>query len=93
LNVNVPGRQPRGVEVTGLGKRVYSDELRLHSESDGGRHYWIYGTAAGFEDDDGSDIAAVARGMIALTPLHLDLTDRAAVAALMELDLGRLLAA
>src|SRR5580698_9228739 len=31
LNVNVPGGTPAGIEVTQLGKRVYRDELRLHS--------------------------------------------------------------
>ncbi len=91
LNVNVPGRTPGGVEVTHLGKRVYRDELRLHSEEEGRRRYWIYGAAAGYEDEPGSDLDAVARGLIALTPLHFDLTNRPGIAALERLDLGRLL--
>jgi 5'-nucleotidase len=91
LNINVPGRTPEGVSVTHLGKRVYRDELRLESEEDGGRHYWIYGTAPGYEDEADSDLDAVARGRIALTPLHFDLTDRPGIAALERLDLGRLL--
>src|SRR3954471_15157235 len=32
LNVNVPTGDPDGVEVTKLGKRIYKDELKLHSE-------------------------------------------------------------
>jgi 5'-nucleotidase len=92
LNINVPGRTPEGVSVTHLGKRVYQDELRLESEEEGGRRYWIYGTAPGYEDEHGSDIDALARGRIALTPLHFDLTDRPGIAALERLDLGRLLA-
>jgi 5'-nucleotidase len=79
------------VSVTHLGKRVYQDELRLDSEEETGRHYWIYGTALGYEDDPGSDIDALAHGWIALTPLHFDLTDRPGIAALQRLDLGRLL--
>ena len=47
LNINVPGQLRDGVEVTHLGKRVYRDELRLESEEEEGRHYWIYGTAPG----------------------------------------------
>jgi 5'-nucleotidase len=93
LNINVPGRAPEGVDVTHLGKRVYFDELRLHSEGSGGRRYWIYGTAAGEDHDAGSDLDAVARGRIALTPLHFDLTDRPGIDALRRLDLGRLLGA
>ncbi len=92
LNINVPGRTPDGVAVTHLGKRVYRDELRLDSEQEDGRHYWIYGTAPGYEEEPGSDLDALAHGRIALTPLHFDLTDRPGLAALERLDLGRLLA-
>ena len=92
LNINVPGRAPEGVEVTHLGKRVYRDELRLHSEEEHGRRYWIYGAAPGYEKEAGSDLDAVARGRIAVTPLHFDLTNRPGIAALERLDLGRLLA-
>ncbi len=92
LNINVPGSVPGGVAVTHLGKRIYRDELRLDSEEEHGRHYWIYGTAPGYEDEPGSDLDALARGQIALTPLHFDLTDRQGLAALERLDLGRLLA-
>ncbi len=91
LNVNVPGDPPSGVEVTSLGKRVYRDELRLDSEEEGRRRYWIYGSAPGYEDEEGTDLAAVARGRIALTPVHFDLTDRPAVDVLRELELERLL--
>ena len=93
LNINVPGLVSAGVEVTHLGKRVYRDELRLESEEEQGRHYWIYGTAPGYEDEPGSDLNAVARGAIAVTPLHFDLTDRSGIEALRRLDLGRLLPA
>ena len=92
LNVNVPGAPPTGIEVTRLGKRVYRDELRLDTEEEGRRRYWVYGTAPGYEDEEGTDLAAVARGRIALTPVHFDLTDRPGIAALERLDLGRLLA-
>ena len=93
LNVNVPGKPPVGVEVTTLGKRIYRDELRLESEEEGRRRYWIYGTAPGYEEVPGSDLDAVSRGCIALTPLHFNLTYRPGLAALKRLDLGRLLAA
>jgi len=91
LNVNVPGGTPVGIAVTHLGKRVYRDELRLHSEEDGRRRYWIYGSAPGYEDEEGTDLAAVARGRIALTPLHFDLTYHPGLEALRGLDFDRLL--
>jgi 5'-nucleotidase len=91
LNINVPGGTPVGIEVTALGKRVYRDELRLDQEEKGRRRYWIYGNDPGFEDEPGTDLAAVAGGKVALTPIHFDLTDRPGIEALEQLDLNRLL--
>jgi 5'-nucleotidase len=93
LNVNVPAGDPDGVEVTRLGKRIYRDELKLDAEDeDGGRRYWIYGADPGFNDEDGTDLAAVHAGRIAVTPVHFDLTDLAGLDALTKYDLARLLA-
>ncbi|HEV2062537.1 MAG TPA: 5'/3'-nucleotidase SurE [Solirubrobacteraceae bacterium] len=91
LNVNVPAGDPAGVEVTRLGKRIYRDELKLHEEDRSKRRYWIYGDAPGFADEQGTDLAAVAAGRIAVTPLHFDLTDRRGMDALDLHDLARLL--
>jgi 5'-nucleotidase len=92
LNVNVPGVRPVGVEVTHLGKRVYRDELRLDVEEPGRRRYWVYGMEPGHRDEQGTDLDAVQRGRIALTPLHFDLTHRPGIAALRALELDKLLA-
>ncbi len=92
LNVNVPAGGPSGVEVTSLGKRIYRDELKLDSEEQHRRRYWIYGSDPGFHDEPGTDLAAVAAGRIAVTPIHFDLTDRAGLQALKAFDLNDLLA-
>lgn len=88
LNVNCPGEEPRGIEVTRLGKRVYDDELRqVDDDGNGRRRYQIYGFDPGFEDEEGTDLAAVARGRIAITPLHFDLTARPRLDAVRDLRL------
>ena len=93
LNINVPGGSPDGVEVARLGKRVYRDELALVEEGDDGRRqYRIYGDASWEQDETGTDLAAVAAGRIAVTPIHFDLTDAAGLDALARYDLGRLIA-
>ncbi len=98
LNVNCPAGDATGVQVTRLGKRIYRDELTLHrpraAERSPGRRrgYWVYGRDHGFHDEPGTDLAAVAAGDIAVTPLHFDLTDAAGMDALERHDLGRLLA-
>jgi 5'-nucleotidase len=96
LNINVPGADPDGVEVARLGKRVYRDELALIDEDLDPTHprrlYRIYGDASYERDETGTDLAAVARGNIAVTPLHFDLTDHEGLSALERYDLGRLIA-
>jgi 5'-nucleotidase len=95
LNVNVPAGEPSGIEVTSLGKRIYRDELKLAPHEDGSptrRRYWIYGADPGFHDEPGTDLAAVAEGRIAVTPIHFDLTDRPGLEALRSFDLHGLLA-
>jgi 5'-nucleotidase len=88
----VPAGAPEGVEVTSLGKRIYRDELKLEREEENRRRYWIYGADPGFHDEPGTDLAAVAAGRIAVTPIHFDLTDRPSLDALRRFDLQELLA-
>lgn len=92
LNVNVPGAPPEGVEVAGLGKRVYQDELALVDEAHARRRlYRIYGDATYETRETGTDLAAIAAGRIAVTPIHFDLTDRGGLDALQRYNLARLL--
>ncbi|MBV9803588.1 MAG: 5'/3'-nucleotidase SurE [Solirubrobacterales bacterium] len=94
LNVNVPGSQPTGVEVARLGKRVYRDELTLIDEdldpTRPRRQYRIYGDASHEAGETGTDLAAVAAGKIAVTPVHFDLTDREGLSVLQRYELERL---
>ena len=95
LNVNCPAGEVTAVEVTHLGKRLYNDELRLVDEDadKGRRRYEIYGFEPSHEDEEGSDINAVARGRIAVTPVHFDLTDRSGLDTLRSWDFEGMLAA
>jgi 5'-nucleotidase len=94
INVNCPSGEPSGIEVTRLGKRLYNDELRLVEEGEEGRRrYEIYGFEPSFEDEQGTDLAAVARGRISITPVHFDLTDRAGLERLRSWDTDAMLRA
>ena len=88
LNVNCPGSSPKGVDVARLGKRVYNDELEQVEEDAAGRkRYRIYGQAPGFKDEEGTDLAAIARGLVAITPIHFDLTDHGGFDGVHEMQL------
>ena len=94
INVNFPAGPPTGVEVTHLGKRLYNDEMKLVEEDpETGRHrYRIYGFEPSFEDEEGSDLSAIARDRISVTPVHFDLTDRPSLDRLREWDFAGMLA-
>ena len=92
LNVNVPAGEASGVEVTRLGKRIYRDALeQVDSDLAGRRRFRIYGDAPIYEDEVGTDLAAVAAGRVAVTPLHFDLTAEHGLESLRAYDLARLL--
>jgi 5'-nucleotidase len=84
INVNVPPQTPRGIRLTRLGHRVYSDKIVEHTDPRGRTHYWIGGGAPAWEELDGTDMGAIHDGFVAVTPVHLDLTNHAAVARLSD---------
>jgi len=77
LNVNFPpleGDAIRGVRLTRLGRRVYSDSLSAMRDPWGRQIYWIGAGRASWTGEEDSDFRAVRDGYISVTPLHLDLT-------------------
>jgi 5'/3'-nucleotidase len=93
INVNCPAGELNGIELTRLGKRLYNDELKLVEEGDRGRRrYRIYGFEPSYEDEPGTDLAAVARGRAAITPIHFELTHHGELERLADWDLDALAA-
>jgi 5'-nucleotidase len=81
LNVNVPNlpvADLRGTAVTRLGKRIYHQLTVERIDPRGKKYYWIGGGEPEWEHESGTDFDAIDRGMVSVTPLHLDLTDYAA---------------
>jgi 5'-nucleotidase len=82
LNVNapnVPRERLKGARVTRLGRRFYKDELIEVRDEEGRIGYDIYNNPPGYHDEDGTDFAAIGNGEISVTPVHLELTDVAAI--------------
>ncbi len=73
LNVNFPVGEFRGVKVTKLGKRIYSEGVIERLDPRGRSYYWIGGGPPSWTDDEGTDFEAVQNGYVSITPLHLDL--------------------
>jgi 5'-nucleotidase len=78
LNINLPrcpASEVKGVRVTKLGSRVFSESLTRMKDPWGREIYWIGGGTITWTGDQDSDHAAVAEGYISITPLHMDLTN------------------
>ena len=77
LNVNVPNLAAQdiaGIAVARQGRRIYNDQIVEKEDPRGERYYWIAGTDSS-KPDEGTDLEAVSRGMVSITPLHLNLTN------------------
>lgn len=74
LNVNIPAGEIGGVRFTRLGKRKYQQVVVEKKDPRGKNYFWIAGTPK-WQEEEGTDHAAVSSGLVSITPLHLDLTD------------------
>ena len=80
LNINIPAipaSEVKGVKLTKLGRRVFSDSIAKMKDPWGRPIYWIGGGSVTWGSEDGTDVSAVKEGYISVTPLHLDVTFQA----------------
>ncbi len=78
FNVNLPPIDPaqvKGVRITSLGKRRYSNSLTKAVDPSGREYYWIGGGEVSWTVAEDSDFTAIREGYVSVTPLHLDLTN------------------
>ena len=78
LNVNFPQETRgkfKGSQAVRLGRRIYSKEVTKRRDPRGGHYYWLAGRSIEGIPAEGTDVAAVASGRVALTPLKIDNTD------------------
>ena len=74
LNANVPLGPPRGLKLTRLGVRRYTEGVVEQRDPRGRRIYWIGGGEPVWEEIPDTDFHEVAQGFVSVTPLHLDMT-------------------
>jgi 5'-nucleotidase len=89
VNVNFPAGAPeavRGIRVTTQGRRDYGRARTVrHTDPRGFPYYWLSLGPAQGTPGHASDLKAIADNHVAVTPLQLDLTHAAGMAALAEL--------
>ncbi|NMG38568.1 5'/3'-nucleotidase SurE [Chelativorans sp. ZYF759] len=77
LNVNFPAIAPgevKGARVATQGKRLHGFWIDERKDGRGFPYYWLRFGREAQEVLDGTDMAALRDGFVAVTPLHLDLT-------------------
>jgi 5'-nucleotidase len=78
LNINLPGVPPedvKGIRVTRLGSRYFTESISAMKDPWGREVYWIGGGSITWTGRAESDNEAVKQGFISITPLHMDLTN------------------
>ncbi len=84
LNVNIPNRPQadlKPLQVCRLGRRHAAEQVISQTNPRGDTMYWIGSAGAVKDDADGTDFHATAQGHVALTPLHVDLTEHQSLPA------------
>ncbi len=91
LNVNIPPVEfggPVGIKFVRQSTRVSPDRFEKRKDPRGRTYYWLTGNGnIHMEDSDETDITAILRNYITITPLMYDLTDYKALAKLFEVKL------
>lgn len=85
INVNFPDvtqSHVAGIEITRQGKRKIGDDLSERLDPRGDPYIWIGAQRAEDRSTPGTDIEAVCRGAVSVTPLCVDFTDRDTMRAL-----------
>ncbi|MDA8234621.1 MAG: 5'/3'-nucleotidase SurE [Clostridia bacterium] len=79
LNVNVPAlpkEEIQGVSISKLGNRRYKNIFQKRTDPRGKIYYWMAGEVYDLDEDDPvTDVAAIKRKEISITPIHFDLTN------------------
>jgi 5'-nucleotidase len=84
LNVNVPDlprEAIKGFEATRLGRRHVAQPVVKSVNPRGDTVYWVGPAGAAREAGPGTDFHAIERGYVSVTPLQIDLTHSAQIAA------------
>jgi len=87
LNVNVPAvpkAQIAGVAFTRQGPLRYDNRIERRTDPRGEHYYWLTGERVNHDDGPGSDVDAISRQMVSVTPVQLDLTSEAMLEKLRD---------
>ncbi|MGE5632508.1 MAG: 5'/3'-nucleotidase SurE [Caulobacteraceae bacterium] len=78
INVNIPNLEKseniNGVKITKLGVKKYRNNFEERKDPRGNSYYWLAGELVEEDIPEDSDIYAIRKGYISITPINIDLT-------------------
>lgn len=78
LNINVPNlpfESIKGIRITGMGRRIYDEEMQEGTDPRGRTYYWIGAGGEMFADIPNSDCVAIDQGFVTVSVLKPSLLD------------------
>lgn len=80
LNVNIPADTSfKGLAITRQGRRLWENSIQETFDPWGRKHYWIGGGTPLRDHAEDTDVAAIHKGFVSVTPIHLDLTNHSGI--------------
>ena len=84
ININIPSKIRGGYEVTRLARKLFTTGVEQRLDPRGRPYYWINGPLID-DAEEGTDVHAIRKGNISVTPITLDCTAFAADDELQQL--------
>jgi len=84
INVNIPSKISGGYEITGLAPKLFRTGVERRIDPRGRPYYWINGPLE-TDAEEGTDVHAIAKGAVSITPLTLNCTALKANETLREM--------
>lgn len=77
INVNIPSHVRGGYEITRLARKLFHTGVEKRLDPRGRPYYWINGPLID-DAEEGTDVHAIRKGNVSITPITLDCTAHAA---------------
>ena len=80
LNVNVPAvpkSKIKGIKITRQSKKAFIERFDRRIDPHNRVYYWLTGEVIDLEGEQGSDMDAINKHFVSITPLHCDMTEYA----------------
>ena len=88
LNINFPKAREEDIKevaITPLAKRIFTSEYQKSIDPQGREYYWLAGVPAHDFQDEPTDLDAIRKNKISITPIYYDMTSHEAIRKLSDI--------